>query len=193
MLIAFEGPDEVGKTTLSTELSHNHSPIYNATKENYAAVLADLAGEPEVVQTFDRIDWMTHMMYRLAMPDKEWNDARVRTVFAMPETHLVLSVHQPNLVPEAEGENYTEQHSSKVNQAYYHFLDILAGLNKSWDYSLWKSVTAFEVTHNPDGSFDRQLRVFDAPGFPWGSQYETLVHDSPSLLELLRYADSKIG
>jgi hypothetical protein len=193
MLIVFEGPDEVGKTTLSTELSHNRTPVYNATKENYAAVLADLKDEPEVVQTFDRIDWLTHMMYRLAMPDKEWNDERVRTVFAMPEAHLVLSVHQPDLVPEAEGENYTELHSTKVNQAYYHFLDILAGLNRAWDYSLWKSVTAFEVSRDEDGTFHRQLRVFDAPGFPWGSSFERLVNDGPSLLELLRYADSKIG
>ncbi|QDP44100.1 AAA-ATPase [Microbacterium phage McGalleon] len=193
MFIAFEGPDEVGKTTLSTELAHDHKAIYNATKENYRLALDEYRDEPDLVVTFDRIDWLTHMMYRLAMPDKEWNDERIRTVFAMPETHLVLSVHQPDLVPEAEGENYTELHSTKVNQAYYHFLDILAGLNKAWNYSLWKSVTAFEISRNEDGSFFRQLRVFDAPGFPWGSSYENLVTDGPSLLELLRYADNKIG
>ncbi|QXO14519.1 AAA-ATPase [Microbacterium phage Jenos] len=193
MLIVFEGPDEVGKTTLSTELSHNHKPVYNATKENYAAVLADLADEPEVVQTFDRIDWLTHMMYRLAMPDKEWNDARVRTVFSMPEAHLVLSVHRPDLVPTAEGENYTDVHESRVNHAYYHFLDTLAGLNHAWGYTMFKTVSAFEVSRDEQGNFQRELKVFSAPGFPWGSSYEKLVNDGPSLLELLRYADSKIG
>ncbi|URC17904.1 thymidylate kinase [Microbacterium phage Endor] len=193
MLIAFEGPDEVGKTTLSTELSYNHKPVYNATKENYAAVRADLAGEPTLVQTFDRIDWLTHMMYRLAMPDKEWNDERIRTVFAMPDTHLVLSVHSPQIIPEAEGEGYNMEHSTKVNQAYYHYVDLLAGLNHAWDYSLFKTVTAFEVTHDPEKGFSRRMAIFSAPGFPWGSSYEALVNDGPSLLELLRYADSKIG
>ena len=56
MLIAFEGPDEAGKSTSAKYLSHDHTPIYNATKENHAEVVLELAGESEVVQAFDRID-----------------------------------------------------------------------------------------------------------------------------------------
>lgn len=200
MFIAFEGPDETGKTTSATNLSHDHKPIYNATKENHSAAQAEYSTEQDLVVTFDRIDWLTHLMYRLSMPDREWNDARVRTVFAMPDTHLVLKTHR--LTPEGQlasrveavGEGYEPGDLDTVTQTYYYTMDNIAGLNHMRDYNLFKTVSIMEVYNDPKtGLFEQNLVLFSAPGFPWGSAYEPLVKDDETLLELLRYADQHIG
>ena len=161
MLIAFEGPDGVGKSTSARLLSHNGTPIYNATKENHKGARRELEqgssafgfGQ-DLVQTFDRIDWLTHMVYRLAMPNKEWNDERVRTVFAMPDTHLVIKLHRMDYdgnffgappIQHAEDEGYKLDQLLKVNQAYFWFLQYFQGINHAWEYSLFRSLTAVDV------------------------------------------------
>lgn len=196
MFIAFEGPDEVGKSTSARLLTTNHEPIYNATKDNYEGAKRELAtATDDFVQAFDRIDWLTHLVYRLSMPEKEWNDERVRTVFAMPDTHLVIKfhpLHQPT--PVAEGEGYNVDLSARVNEGYYHLVDYISGMNMLWNFPLFKTVTAVEVVNDQEtGEFTQTLRAFVAPGLPWGSSFEPLVHDDASLLELLRYADERIG
>ncbi|AUX83260.1 AAA-ATPase [Microbacterium phage Raccoon] len=199
MLIAFEGPDEVGKSTSATNLSYNHKPVYNATVDNYAAVKADLANEPEVVQTFDRIDWFTHLVYRLSLPEFEWNDQRVRTVFAMPDTHLVVKIHrldhQGNIEAnvEAVGEGYQPGNLDLVTQTYIHAVDLLARLNFMRDYNLFKTITMLEVYNDPKtGAFEQKVSHMSAPG--WDRLYDlSSVHDDASLLDLLRYADDRIG
>ncbi|QDK02437.1 thymidylate kinase [Microbacterium phage Nucci] len=200
MLIAFEGPDETGKSTSAQNLAWSAGTIYNANKDNYAQAQADVAEFPDAVITFDRIDWLTHMVYRLSLPGFEWNDDRVRTVFAMPDTHLVLKTHrltgegQLAAKVEAVGEGYQSGNLDTVTQTYYHFTDWLAAMNQMRDFSLFKTISVMEVHHNQEtGEFTQRLVVFSAPGFPWGTQYEKLVHDDESLLELLRYADQHIG
>lgn len=193
MFIAFEGPDKTGKTTSATNLAASGEAIYNATKDKHALMQKDHLASPELPITYDRIDWLTHMVYRLAMPNHEWNDARVRTVFAMPDTHLVVKIHNPQNVGLITDELY-DGTLARVNEAYYHLTYYIAGLNHLWDYTLFKTASIIEVNHDQEtGEFSQELKVFSAPGFPWGTQYEKLVHDDESLLELLRYADQHIG
>ncbi|WIC89605.1 AAA-ATPase [Microbacterium phage GardenB] len=199
MLIAFEGPDEVGKSTSAANLSYNHKPIYNANVENYAAVKDDLANEQDVVQTFDRIDWFTHLVYRLSLPEFEWNDQRVRTVFAMPDTHLVVKVHritpQGNIEAnvEAVDEGYEPGNLDLVTQTYIHAVDMLASLNWMRNYNLFKTITMMEVYNNPKtGEFTQKVFRMSAPG--WDRLYDIdSVTDDASLLRLLQYADARIG
>lgn len=194
MLIVFEGPDKTGKSTSAANLSYNGQPIYNATKENYAEVRDDLANEPDLVQTFDRIDWLTHMIYRLSMPDHEWNDARVRTVFAMPEAHLVIKVHNPSTAGLIKDELYDQGRLTRVNEAYHNITGVISGLNQMWDFPLFKTVSFIEVNNDPEsGEFSQNLKGFMAPGFEFGTAYEKLVNDDETLLEMLRYADQRIG
>ncbi|AXH48557.1 hypothetical protein SEA_CLANCY_46 [Microbacterium Phage Clancy] len=199
MLIAFEGPDEVGKSTSAQNLSHNGKPVYNANVHNYAAVKADLANEPEVVQTFDRIDWLTHLVYRLSLPEFEWNDERVRTVFAMPDTHLVVKVHritdEGNLAAgvEAVGEGYEPGNLDLVTQTYLHTVNLLASLNFMRNFNLFKTITVMEVYNDPaSGTFEQKVILISAPG--WDRLYDIdSVVDDATLLEFLRYADQRIG
>jgi len=200
MLIAFEGPDETGKTTSATNLSYNGQPVYNANVDNYKAVKADLANEPEVVQTFDRIDWLTHLIYRITLPEFEWNDARVRTVFGMPDVHLVLKTHALNVEcnvvsrVEAIGEGYEEGDLDKVTQSYFYLMDYITGMNHRRDFNLFKTVSVMEVHNDPETKEYRQrLVIFSAPGqIAEGYDFEK-VQDDESLLALLRYADARIG
>ncbi|QFP95373.1 thymidylate kinase [Microbacterium phage YuuY] len=200
MLIAFEGPDETGKTTSANNLAWSAGAIYNANVDNYAQAKADVAEFPDAVITFDRIDWLTHLVYRLALPTTEWNDARERTVFAMPDTHLVLKTHRLTgdgvlaARVEAVGEGYQPGDLDTVTQTYFHWTDWLAGMNQMRGFNLFKTVSVMEVYNDPEtNEFEQNLVVFSAPGFPWGSAYEKLVKDDETLLELLQYADQHIG
>ncbi|QDK03705.1 thymidylate kinase [Microbacterium phage Zenitsu] len=192
MFIAFEGPDKTGKSTSAANLAGNGEAIYNTTKDKHEVMQKDHLEAPEIPITYDRIDWLTHMVYRLAMPGHEWNDARVRTVFAMPDTHLVFKIHtSASLITD---ELYNMGDLVRVNAGYYYASGMLAQINHEQDYNLFKSITVMEVDHNQEtGEFSQRLAIFDAPGFPWGTQYEKLVHDDESLLDLLRYADQHLG
>lgn len=197
MLIAFEGPDEVGKSTSAKALTAFDSPIYNATKTNHKLAQAALGGDDSLVQTFDRIDWLSHMVYRLALPDHEWNDDRPRTVFAMPDTHLVLKMHQPGSIIEAPDEpGYNPDKVAAANEMYYYQVDFLMALNRLKDYALFKTVSIIEVVNNQrEGTFSQRLVAFDSPtdGFTRDMLLHRLVDSDESLLEFLREEDRKIG
>lgn len=198
MLIAFEGPDEVGKSTTASNLSSYGTPIYNATKANYSWALADHQTMTlDGVITFDRIDWFSHMVYRLALPTHEWNDDRPRTVFAMPETHLVLKMHQPGSIIEAPDEpGYNPEKVAAANEMYYYQVDFLMALNRLKGYALFKTVSIIEVVNNQKaGTFQQYLVAFDSPTNGWNRDMLThrLVDSDQSLLEFLREEDRKIG
>lgn len=197
MLIAFEGPDEVGKSTSAAALTSFDSPIYNATKANHRRAQQALGGDHDLVQCFDRIDWFSHMVYRLALPTHEWNDDRLRTVFAMPDTHLVLKMHHPDSVIEAPDEpGYTAHKVSAANEMYYHQVDFLMHLNRIKEYELFKTISIVEVVNDQvDKVFKQRLIAFDSPtnGHTRDMLLHRLVTDDTSLLEFLREEDRKIG
>lgn len=192
MFIAFEGPDKTGKSTSAANLAASGTAIYNARKDVHALMQADHKEAPELPITYDRIDWLTHMVYRLSMPTREWNDERVRTVFGMPDTHLVIKMHRrANLITD---ELYNQGDLVRTNDAYYYVSGMLAQINHEQEYNLFKTISVVEVDHDQEtGAFSQKLVVFDAPGFPWGTSYEKLVHDDETLLDLLRYADQHLG
>lgn len=189
MLIAFEGPDKAGKSTSACNLSSS-LPIYNATKENYTETLQEMQGESGVVQCFDRIDWLTHMAYRLALPDHEWNDPRVRTVFAMPDTHLVFKLHERGLAGGIADELYEIGTLATVNDMYGHLARFILDLNEQRDWALFKTVTILEVRNEGD-EFSSRLVYFSSPVFKYIEVAKNTVRDDQTLLELLQYEDSK--
>lgn len=192
MFIAFEGPDEVGKSTSAKTLASG-DPIYNATKANHAE--AGAAAENGTVVTFDRIDWLTHMVYRLAMPERTWDDDRPRTVFAMPDTHLVLKMHHPEQAKtiEAVGEGYEPGRIQDVNFLYFHQIDFLTRLNQAKDYKLFKSISIVEVWNDRKNDvFEQRLVSFNSAAF---SHYQSvgmgLVESDEQLLDFLQYVESQ--
>lgn len=185
MLIAFEGPDNVGKSTSANALHHSGTAPYNMTKESYEAARNIDRSEVGLVTAFDRIDWLTHMAYRLALPDHEWNDARIRTVFAMPDTHLVFKLHSPLTVPSSDAEEgYSDGKPSEVNDMYIHLAAMLAAINEARGFSLFKTVTIMEVVNTEHG-FNQSIIDFSSPVYPWGTAEAGLVRDDQGLLELL--------
>lgn len=192
MLIAFEGPDNTGKSHSAAALSAGE-PIYNATTENYQQAKEDMQGQRGLAQCFDRIDWLSHMTYRLALPGHEWNDPRVRTVFAMPDTHLVFKLHHPLSVPSSDyEEGYAEGVPRSVNDMYMHMAHVLLQLNEVRNYSLFKTVTIMEVSHDElTGAFFQRIVEFSSPLYPWGSLGAKLVKDNQSLLEFLQAEEAR--
>lgn len=194
MFIAFEGPDEVGKSTSAKALDCAGQPDYNATKKMHARNVEEWQGDRFMPHTYDRIDWLTHMVYRLAMPERNWDDDRPRTVFAMPDTHLVLKMHHPQLAGqiEAVGEGYEPGRLTSVNEMYFHQISFLSALNKSRGYALFKSVSIIEVLNIPGSEvFTQQLVEFDSPAFEFGSVAERLVDSDESLLDFLQYVEQQ--
>ena len=174
MLIAFEGPDNVGKSTSAARLSYNGQPIYNATKANHKEAQRDLSTttvprglEPDLVQTFDRIDWFSHLVYRLALPGAEWADERPRTVFAMPDTHLVVKIHRSDLA-DFTADEVVDTPIGEVNPMYYYFADFFTGLNRARGYALFKTVSLMEVTNLGEGEYSQRLVAFDSPVTEFG-------------------------
>jgi hypothetical protein len=195
MFIAFEGPDEVGKSTSAQALAYDGVPIYNITKKEHEAIPRDAAHSHDLVITYDRIDWLTHMVYRLALPDRDWGDDRPRTVFAMPDTHLVLKMHHPERAKEIEafGEGYAPGRIQDVNFMYFHQIDFLSKLNQAKDYALFRSVSIVEVWHDQkQGIFEQRLVSFNSAAF---SHYQSvgmgLVDSDERLLEFLQYVESQ--
>lgn len=198
MFIAFEGPDNVGKSTSAAKLSHNGLALYNATKPMHEFQQSLMASEGDVLVTYDRIDWFSHMMYRLAMPTHEWNDERARTVFAMPDTHLVVKIHRPDLAPLIDDELYETGKLAEVNPMYWYFGDFLMDLNRVRGYALFKSVSIMEVSNDPrDGSFTQKLVLHDSEAFGNEDTYShlrnTLVTSDEELVEHLRHVDQHVG
>lgn len=192
MLIAFEGPDNTGKSTSADHLDYSSSGRYNMTKETHQVARDILAEDKGLVVAFDRIDWLTHMVYRLALPDHEWNDARVRTVFAAPDTHLVFKLHSLGSAENVQDELYANGKLTSVNDMYHHVAQMISGLNEVRGFSLFKTVTIMEVVHTPaDGVFKQRVVDFSSPVNPWGSVAQKLVKDDDTLLELLHYEDQR--
>ena len=196
MFIAFEGPDNVGKSTSATKLAGSGTAIYNARKDTHALMQKDHLAAPEIPITYDRIDWFTHMVYRLALPDSDWNDDRVRTVFAMPDTHLIIKVHAP------EFENFIADEAvhtpvATVNQMYRDYAEFLIYLNRSRSYSLFRSIGVMEVSNDEStGTFSQGLIQFDSPGSNWSYshiEYARTVTNDDDLLDHLYRVDSFIG
>lgn len=192
MFIAFEGPDKTGKSTSAAELATDQTAIYNVTKESHRVYQEMINPEPDLVITYDRIDWFTHMVYRLAMPEREWNDPRVRTVFAMPDTHLVLKMHNPETVGHIEDELYEAGRLGPVNEMYYYQVSHLMNLNNHLQYSLFRSITIMEVTSDENG-FRQRVADHDSAPFSFGSALVAGVDTNERLLGFLRYVDQHIG
>lgn len=195
MFIAFEGPDNVGKSHDAATLATDGVAVYNVSKALYGQA-HDLALAGDVV-TFDRIDWFSHLVYRLGMPDHEWNDAAVRTVFAMPDTHLVIKVHHPDTAGLISDELYEEGKVAQVNPMYLYFAQFMIDLNLSRDYALFRSISVVEVRNNPaEGSFTQRLVAFDAPTFKFLdvlTMTDRLITDEFDLLEMLRSVDKQLS
>jgi len=193
MLIAFEGPDNVGKSTSAMNLTHDGRSIYNATIANYHEARQDLidSQETDLVVCFDRIDWFSHMVYRLALPGREWNDVRPRTVFAMPDTHLVVKLHHPDLA-NFTADEIVDTPIAQVNPMYRDQAEFLAAINKSRGYNLFKTVSIIEVLHDQQtGSYSQHLVMFDSPVFQWGAAAARMVDSDERLLELLQYDEQQ--
>ena len=196
MFIAFEGPDMTGKSTSAAKLSHDGVGIYNVRKDSHAVMQKDHLAAPELPITYDRIDWLTHMVYRLALPDREWNDARARTVFAMPDTHLVFKLHKPELA-NFTADEVVDTPIARVNPVYYYFADFFMGLNRARNYELFKTISIIEVSNDQStGTFSQRMVAFDSPTSSWDTgllPLERLVDSDESLLAFLRDVDQTIG
>lgn len=200
MFIAFEGPDKAGKSTSATELDMSGVALYNATKHMHEQVVKDWeeAGKQDTVICYDRIDWLTHMVYRLAMHGRDWNDDRPRTVFAMPDTHLVLKLHDPDNVLNIEDELYEGQgRLEPVNRLYYHLVDsFLSPMNHLWGYPWFKSISIVEVRNDvAKGEFSQRLMYHENAEYS-GTFQDVLsmsVTSNSDLLEFLREQDDRIG
>jgi len=182
MLVAFEGADNTGKSTSAIDLSSSDMAIYNATVDNYPEAQQLVEGSRNLTQCFDRIDWFSHMVYRLALPGTNWADDRQRTVFAMPDTHLVIKLHRPDLANFVADE-VVHTPIARVNPMYAHFAEFFIDLNTSRDYELFKSISVVEVSNDPvSGVFSqrlvqhssRHLDVRGAPNFGIGSDRQLL-------------------
>lgn len=197
MFIAFEGPDNTGKSTAARELDCAGQPDYQATKAMHAQNVADRQqGWPEsrlMPHTYDRIDWFSHMVYRLALPDRDWNDDRPRTVFAMPDTHLVIRLHRPDMA-NFTADEVVDTPIARVNPLYYYFADYFMGLNRVRNYELFKSISIIEVVNDEEaGTYSQRLVALDAPGIASSGQAEIalnrLVDSNDSLLALLQHVE----
>lgn len=195
MFIAFEGPDNVGKSTSASALSHEGVAVYNATKEKHKVMQSGHLAAPELPITYDRIDWFTHMVYRLALPDREWSDNRVRTVFAMPDTHLVVKLHRPDTA-DFTADEVVDTPIKDVNQAYYMGVDFLGKMNYAQGYNLFKSITVMEVVNN-GGEYQQHIVHHDNPAddpfSPDRHSLWRLIDSDEALLEFLRNVEHRIG
>jgi hypothetical protein len=193
MFIAFEGPDNVGKSTSAATLATDGVAIYNATKDSYDAAVKTVAEEPwsqDIVFTWDRIDWFSHMVYRLAMPDRDWNDDRPRTVFAAPDMHLVIKLHHESTVGEIKDELYEKgEPLRRANSMYRDFAAYFAALNASRDFELFKSVSIIEVYNSPaEQEFSQRLLAHLSASVEAPPRYTHNITDN-ELVELLRRVD----
>lgn len=190
MFIAFEGPDNVGKSTSAARLDMSgQASAYNITKALHAEHVKE--AEPDSVVCYDRIDWFTHMVYRLALPDRDWNDDRPRTVFAMPDTHLVVKLHHPQLA-DFTADEVVDTPIGLVNPTYFYFADFFTGLNEERDFALFKSITLIEVVNTKE-DYSQRVASFSSPVTDWAwveARYGKSITDM-DLLELLNHEDSQ--
>ena len=160
MIIAFEGPDKTGKSTSVAEIAPQGVSRHSVTKDQY---LFDKECSDTVA--YDRIDWLTHQVYRLALPEYEWDDARIRTVFAMPDTHLVFKLHANNTAYQIWDELYEGADLARVNWCYSRTYRYLRDLNKALHYSLYASITLMyvEQPNESNATYRQWVDSIDSP------------------------------
>lgn len=190
MLIAFEGPDKAGKSTTAKELTYSNLPTYNMTYDNYKRIRKSLQHEDTITHCFDRIDWFTHMVYRLALPGYEWNDERPRTVFAAGDVHLVFKLHKPGTIS-VKDNLYEENQLAKVNDMYYQWAEYMIDLNEYVDFSLFKTISIMQV--DTSNGFDQELVHCSSPN----KQYTSTAlagnyRSNESLHKFLQLEDHRI-
>lgn len=191
MIIAFEGPDKAGKSTSADTLSSIGESVYNLEEDGYDYLQKALEGTT-TVETVDRVSWITHMVYRLALPHFVWyNHTEGYPVFAMPDTHLVFKTHDVtfsylNKVP--ADVLYTSQESKDINKFYRIYAGQLMRMNEMLDFSLFKSITLVEVKN--DGERYSQA-VTSVSSKKFSAQGKNTIHiDSDlRLLKLLQEID----
>lgn len=186
MIIAFEGPDKAGKSTSASTLAYSGCSYYNMTKESYQIALEDQKNETGLISTFDRIDWLTHTIYRLALPGYEWNDERVRTVFAAPQAHLVFKIHNPDNFSLVQDDLYEEKVKEvlpPVNTMYKAAISSLRDINEGADFSLFKSITTLEVSHV--GGYSFRCLDFSSPIHRLTTKYKDNITTDTHLMDLL--------
>lgn len=191
MIIIFEGPDKVGKTTMAHQLSTVRTSIYNMTVHDYHDVVGSLQEKPDQIYCFDRIDWLTHLVYRLSMPNYEWNDDRVRRVFPAPKAHLVIMMHKPSRAGKVQDELYNPGDLVVVNYGYQVVSEMLLRMNGlDSDVQLFKSITTVEV----DVEDDHSLHVLSS--YTRGvilRDWKRSVRNPDTLLEYLQKVDELVG
>lgn len=152
MLIVFEGPDKAGKSTWAQQLDSAAAPRYNLKKGEYGRIKH--AGR---VVAVDRLAWLTHSVYRLALPEYEWNDRAVRTVFAMPDAHLVFMVPADPRLNTAD-ELYSREQSTRVQEAYREWCWAVFRLNNLQNGRLFRTISLVEV--KAGGTSGRKYELF---------------------------------
>lgn len=154
MIIAFEGPDKMGKSTLAEEVAHGYPVVYGASAQDYHDV-AHLGDDENTTVALDRVDWITHMVYRLALPEYEWNDPHVRTVHRMPQAHLVMMV-PASLSSIPLDELYLPEQSQRVVVSYqqtFQYFDSM--MNDPKFRGMFKTLTLLQV--DPLNGYRRKL------------------------------------
>lgn len=183
MIVAFEGPDKTGKTTSA---KHSGDYMRDAVKNHYDAEVVTQGHTKGVVTAYDRIDWLTHMVYRLALPEYEWEDKRIRTVFAAPEMHLVFKLHLPGY--EIGDELYNLEQSRRVNDMYIRMAGNLIQANRETDFSLFKTISIVYV--KPSSGYKLLLAEFSSPVTELTYNESIAVNTNEKLLELLLREDA---
>lgn len=181
MLIAFEGPDNLGKTYAAEKLSGGNVINY-VEPESYKFAQQTEATEKGLVQCFDGVSWISHAAYHLAMPRTHCGDP-AQIVFPMPDTHLVFKVHEGDQVALA-----------RINTTYVHQAKHLMALNEALEYSLFKTISIIGVSAVDVHSGLRKQAIleFSSPLHPWfGSTSTRLVTDDMSLLDLLMVEEAR--
>lgn len=192
MFIAFEGPDKTGKSTSAAHLSHDGRAIYNVTTDKHKMLKRFMGDMTDLVVAYDRIDWLTHMVYRLALPGHEWNDERPRTVFPMPDTHLVFKLHDPFVAEAIDDELYVTGKVAAANRMYRAQASFLTRLNEDMDYSLFKTISMVEVYNDlKTGQFYQSLVAYSSPVTEANEALSRKVDNDDKLLALLRDEDQQ--
>lgn len=193
MIIAFEGPDKTGKSTSADFMSSIGESNYNMTDDSYAEAVNVANENPTIVETFDRIDWLTHTVYRLALPGYEWNDKRVRTVFAAPQAHLVIKIHDQDTIQDIPmDELYKREQLAYVNRVYRSAARSLIDLNEMSHFEIFKSITVLTVQNTPAG-YGYRCQEFSSPVRELDSEERALLDNDLKLLEHLRYEEQHQG
>lgn len=193
MLIAFEGTDHKGRLEAADQLSAGHA-VPKLTRSYYSHALQVDRESAGVVQCFDGIGWLSHMVHQLAAGPAPALSADPQSVFVMPETHLVFKLFRPGEEP-ALAEVHTAPNWAVVNQVYTSMAHTLMALNEARDFALFKTVTIAQSFVDPlDGATRIEVMEFSSPlRSPWHRPLRArLVQDDLSLFDMLSEEDVQL-